>query len=290
MRWCRVLVLLGVLVGCASDPQSSVPSTTAMPNTPIVPAATVDVAPATATQIAVSPTTVATTTPEPTPTTAFSATPEQTPTLAPSPEPTPTISPAVVASMPIAPQWSYPIAKAGGIPGDGFFIRHGFDTENTWYNPGYWHTGEDWYALDGDTAGAEVQAVAAGEVVYAGSNYPGRVVIVRHAGDIYSMYGHLDPALEVGEGQQVTRGDVLGTVLAARRRNAQSPTFRDTDVSTHRCCQRPRPTLRFSLWSPVRARTRLLAYRRARTARRPRLAQPHTYDCRTQRLDAHRWH
>ena len=229
MRWCRVLVLLGALVGCAADPQSSVPSTTAMPNTPIVPAATVDVAPATATQPAVSPTTVATTTLEPTPTTAFSATPEQTPTLAPSQEPTPTISPTVVASMPIAPQWSYPIAKAGGIPGDGFFIRHGFDTENTWYNPGYWHTGEDWYALDGDTAGAEVQAVAAGEVVYAGSNYPGRVVIVRHAGDIYSMYGHLDPALKVGEGQQVARGDVLGTVLA---RGDETPNHLHFEIRT----------------------------------------------------------
>jgi hypothetical protein len=55
--------------------------------------------------------------------------------------------------------------------------------------------------------------VAAGTVVYAGSNYPGRVVIVRHSDALYSMYGHLDPALAVAEGAQVARGDRLGTVL-----------------------------------------------------------------------------
>jgi hypothetical protein len=123
--------------------------------------------------------------------------------------PTETVS-AIAA---IEPEWSYPIGVEGRLLGDGFFIRHGYSVENTWYNPGYWHTGEDWYALEGDTAGAGVYAVAAGEVVYAGSNYPGRVVIVRHADDLFSMYGHLDPALVVQVGQRVGRGDLLGTVL-----------------------------------------------------------------------------
>jgi murein DD-endopeptidase MepM/ murein hydrolase activator NlpD len=108
---------------------------------------------------------------------------------------------------------SYPIGVAGQAPGDGFFIRHGYASENTWYNPGYWHTGEDWYAIEGDTAGAQVYAVADGQVVYAGANYPGRVVIVRHAANLYSMYGHLDPALKVRAGQRVARGDLLGVVL-----------------------------------------------------------------------------
>jgi murein DD-endopeptidase MepM/ murein hydrolase activator NlpD len=85
--------------------------------------------------------------------------------------------------------------------------------ENTWYNPGYWHTGEDWYAQDDDTAGARVYAVADGEVVYAGANYPGRVVIVRHTSELYSMYGHLDTALSVHVGQHVARGELIGTVL-----------------------------------------------------------------------------
>jgi murein DD-endopeptidase MepM/ murein hydrolase activator NlpD len=118
------------------------------------------------------------------------------------------------------PAYSYPIGVPGQPLGDGFFIRHGFAAENTWYNPGYWHTGEDWYALAGDTAGAAVYAIADGEVVYAGANYPGRVVIVRHADDQFSMYGHLDPALDVGVGQRLARGDRIGTVL---KRTDQTP-------------------------------------------------------------------
>lgn len=110
-------------------------------------------------------------------------------------------------------EWSYPIGIEGQALGDGFLVRHGYASENTWYNPGWWHTAEDWYALEGDTAGARVYAIAVGEVVYANANYPGRVVIIRHADGIYSMYGHLDPALAVRVGDQVERGSLLGTVL-----------------------------------------------------------------------------
>lgn len=108
--------------------------------------------------------------------------------------------------------WSYPIGNPGGIPGDGFTMRHGFATENTWFYPGGWHTGEDYYALEGESAGAEVYAVTDGEIVYAGFDYPGPVVIVRHADDLYSMYGHLDYDLAVESGP-VTRGQLLGTLL-----------------------------------------------------------------------------
>jgi murein DD-endopeptidase MepM/ murein hydrolase activator NlpD len=113
--------------------------------------------------------------------------------------------------------------------GEGFFIRHGYTVENTWYNPGYWHTGEDWYALAGDAAGAGVYAIAAGEVVYAGSNYPGRVVIIRHADDLFSMYGHLDPALAVEQGQIVKRGEQLGMVL---RRSDEVPNHLHFEIRT----------------------------------------------------------
>jgi hypothetical protein len=113
--------------------------------------------------------------------------------------------------------------------GDGFFIRHGDQVENTWYNPGYWHTGEDWYAIEGDTAGARVYAIADGEVVYAGSNYPGRVVIIRHDDDLYSMYGHLDPALNVQVGQQMTRGQLIGIVL---RRGDKTPNHLHFEIRT----------------------------------------------------------
>lgn len=108
--------------------------------------------------------------------------------------------------------WTLPIGYRGEVLGDGFFMRHGFATENTWFNPGWWHTGEDYYALAGETGGAGVYAVADGEVVFAGYDYPGSVVIIRHADDLYSMYGHLDDDLGVESGP-VSRGQLLGRVL-----------------------------------------------------------------------------
>jgi hypothetical protein len=79
------------------------------------------------------------------------------------------------------------------------------------------------------TAGAGVYAVADGEIVYAGSNYPGRVVIIRHAGELYSMYGHLDPALAVTVGEQVLRGQSFGTVL---RRGDDVPNHLHFEIRT----------------------------------------------------------
>lgn len=149
------------------------------------------------------------------PTATASALPSATllPTATPAPTATATAAPTTTPLPPPAPQFSFPIGRPGEVPGSGFFIRHAYAVENTWFNPGHWHTGEDWYAVAGDTAGAEIYAVAAGEVVYAGSNYPGRVVIVRHSEELYSMYGHLDPALAVASGEPVARGQLLGTVL-----------------------------------------------------------------------------
>lgn len=108
-----------------------------------------------------------------------------------------------------------PISDPDHLPGDGFLIRHGFQTENTWYAPGYWHTAEDWYRLDGlETAGAHVRSIGAGDVVYIGSNYPGRVVIVQHNPNLFSMYGHLDfDTVLVSSGDRVHRGQQIGAVL-----------------------------------------------------------------------------
>jgi murein DD-endopeptidase MepM/ murein hydrolase activator NlpD len=157
-----------------------------------------------------SPAPTSTSLPNPTATSTGSSRAAPSATLIPSPTPTNITAPA---ALPMG----YPLGYAGRPPGDGFFIRHGFTTENTWYNPGYWHTGEDWYAVAGETGGTPVLAIADGRVVYAGSNYPGRVVIVEHsppdAALLYSMYGHLDFALAVSEGQSVRRGQALGTVL-----------------------------------------------------------------------------
>ncbi|CAN5756567.1 hypothetical protein BH23CHL5_BH23CHL5_24800 [soil metagenome] len=107
----------------------------------------------------------------------------------------------------------YPIRWENRLAGDGFWIRHGFACENTWYNPGWWHTGEDWYAEEGETGGALVVSIESGKVVFAGSEYPGRVVILEHPGGLFSMYGHLDPELTVVQGDQVLAGQVLGKVL-----------------------------------------------------------------------------
>lgn len=116
---------------------------------------------------------------------------------------------------PAPARWSLPIRTAGEMPGDGFAIRHGFASENTWFNIGRWHTAEDWYRVnDIETAGSEVLAVTDGEVVWIGSEYPGRVVLVQHREELFGMYGHLDYTLDVVVGQKVTAGQVLGRVLA----------------------------------------------------------------------------
>jgi len=106
-----------------------------------------------------------------------------------------------------------PIGWAGEPPGDGFEIGHGFTCENTWFNPDWWHTGEDWYAVDRDTGDAVIYAVTAGEVVYFGYDYPGRVIIVRHAENLFSVYGHLNFDTLVVEGQDVAAGEEIGSVL-----------------------------------------------------------------------------
>ncbi len=137
--------------------------------------------------------------------------------------------PQAVSARADAP-FSLPIGLPGRTPGDGFYIRHGYACENTWYNPGWLHAGEDWYALDGDTAGATVYAVARGEVVFAGADYPGRVVIVRHTPNLYSMYGHLDVALRVKPDDVVLPGQPLGTVL--HRTDGRAPSHLHFEIRT----------------------------------------------------------
>lgn len=128
------------------------------------------------------------------------------------------------------PQFVLPMGLPGRLPGDSCYIRHGYACENTGFNTGWWHTGENWYLTEGNSAGAEVYAVAAGEVVYAGADYPGRVVIVQHASDLYSMYGHLDYTLAVQAGDVVTMGQVLGTVLF--RTDTRSPSHLHFELRT----------------------------------------------------------
>lgn len=111
-------------------------------------------------------------------------------------------------------EFSYPMQLPRRAPADGFFIRVAYAAENARYYPGWWHTGENWHRLGDETAGLPVHAIADGEVIFAGYDYPGLVAIVRHFADLYSVYGHLAYDAPVSAGTRVARGDVLGTVLA----------------------------------------------------------------------------
>jgi len=127
--------------------------------------------------------------------------------------------------------FSYPVGLPGRVLGDGFRIRHGYATENTWYNPSWLHAGEDYYLADGsETGGVGVYAAAPGEVVFVGSDYPGPVVILRHTPDLYSMYGHLAYDVPVVVGQTVARGDALGTILT--RTDGRAPSHLHFELRT----------------------------------------------------------
>lgn len=126
-------------------------------------------------------------------------------------------------------QWSYPMGLPDRVPGDGLYIRHGYATENVDFYPGGWHTGENWYLLDNGSAGLPVYAVADGEIVFAGYDYPGPVVIIRHAPELYSMYGHLAYELLRDSGT-VTRGEQIGTVLD--RTDGRSPSHLHFEIRT----------------------------------------------------------
>jgi murein DD-endopeptidase MepM/ murein hydrolase activator NlpD len=102
----------------------------------------------------------------------------------------------------------------------------------TRHNPGWLHAGEDWYLADGarDTAGAAVYAIGPDEVVFAGSEYPGLVVIVRHDDGLFAMLGHLAYDIPVAVGQRVAAGERLGSVLA--RTDGRAPSHLHVEVRT----------------------------------------------------------
>jgi len=51
-------------------------------------------------------------------------------------------SPASAQSS--TPDVSLSIGLPGCVPADGFVVRHGYATENTWFAPENFHTGECW--------------------------------------------------------------------------------------------------------------------------------------------------
>jgi hypothetical protein len=73
----------------------------------------------------------------------------------------------------------------------------------------HYHDGIDLAAPLGRT----VRAAAAGTVISAGAQSDGAVVVkIRHADGYVSLYGHLDPSLDVKVGQYVAEGQTLGKV------------------------------------------------------------------------------
>ena len=73
-------------------------------------------------------------------------------------------------------------------------------------------------------------SIGSGEVVYVGSDYPGRVVIVEQENGLFSMYGHLDAGTIVAEGTVVRPGDMLGSVF--RRTDGQAPSHLHIELRT----------------------------------------------------------
>jgi murein DD-endopeptidase MepM/ murein hydrolase activator NlpD len=148
------------------------------------------------------------------------------------------------SELPIAEEFSPPLGFRDGVSYGPLVTRvDGKLVQNTTYgvkNPELqkitcfgiqwneiYHAGVDLYRMDAQTTqGAEVTAVADGQVVYANplTNYPGLVIIVEHRlppddgpERIYSVYSHIDDtSLAVVEGQMVSRGDRLGAVLRMR--------------------------------------------------------------------------
>lgn len=61
--------------------------------------------------------------------------------------------------------------------------------------------------------GTPVRAVAAGRVTIAGRAADGAVVVeIEHGSGVVSRYGHLEPELDVGVGQPVSAGDIVGSI------------------------------------------------------------------------------
>ncbi len=112
----------------------------------------------------------------------------------------------------LADGFDMPVGKPNG---DGYYVYRGFSPNG--------HLGEDWNGKGGGNTdeGDPIYSIAHGVVVYSDDYRAGwgNVVIIRHAyresngqiAFIDSLYGHLK-VRSVRLGQQVTRGQVIGTM------------------------------------------------------------------------------
>lgn len=106
--------------------------------------------------------------------------------------------------------WRSRFTKPVGVsdPGDGFGARRIINGQ-----PRAPHAGLD-YTAD---AGTPVVAANAGRVALVAEYFfPGRLVVIDHGLGLYTLYFHLEKA-EVGEGERVERGQIIGRVGSSGR-------------------------------------------------------------------------
>ncbi|RCJ30892.1 peptidase [Nostoc minutum NIES-26] len=83
----------------------------------------------------------------------------------------------------------------------------------------FFHSGVDLLAA----VGTSVEAIASGTVVFANDQGSyGKLVIVNHSGGLQSRYAQLD-SIKVTVGQQINKGDVLGTVGTTGQPTSKQP-------------------------------------------------------------------
>ena len=103
---------------------------------------------------------------------------------------------------------------------------------NYFKNLGYWHPGEDWNGKGGgDTdLGDPIYAVSNGKVIDFG-HYAvwGNIVLLEHAlpdgTRVWSQYAHLERVMVSQKGQQVSRGQQIGTMGKGDKNRYMSPIF-----------------------------------------------------------------
>lgn len=96
----------------------------------------------------------------------------------------------------------YPLPEVANVA-----LPYGWQT-NPANSEVFFHSGVDLSA----TKGTPVQAFSAGTVVFANEQGTyGKLVIINHSGGLQSRYAHLD-SIKVSVGQQVNKGELVGTV------------------------------------------------------------------------------
>ncbi|MBO3459093.1 M23 family metallopeptidase [Aetokthonos hydrillicola Thurmond2011] len=85
----------------------------------------------------------------------------------------------------------------------------------------FFHSGVELLAAKG----TPVQAIGSGIVAFAGEQGTyGKLVIINHAGDLQSRYAQLD-SIKVSVGQQVKKGDLVGTVGTTGTPSSNQPSL-----------------------------------------------------------------